>query len=45
MSPGNYELNMGISEQTANFAIRMTNTQKGRKIDYIDIEKLVDKLK
>ena len=36
---------MGISEQTANFAIRMANTQKGRKIDYIDIEKLVDKLK
>lgn len=45
LSPGNYELTIRISEQTANFAVRMTNTQKGRKIDYIDIEKLVDKLK
>ena len=45
LSPGNYELTMDISEQTANLAVRMTNTQRGRKIEYIDIEKLVDKLK
>jgi len=45
LSPGNYELTIGISEQTANFAVRMANTQKGRKIEYIDIEKLIDKLK
>ncbi|EJP21583.1 hypothetical protein HMPREF1142_1644 [Peptostreptococcaceae bacterium AS15] len=44
-SSGNYEVTMSISEQTVNFAVRMANTQKGRKIEYIDIEKLVDKLK
>lgn len=44
-SSGNYEVTMSISEQTVNFAVRMTTTEKGRKIEYIDIEKLIDKLK
>lgn len=45
LSLGNYEVTMDISEQTTTFSVRMTNTQKGRKIEYIDIEKLIDKLK